>query len=1038
MSSALTRELVFLILQHFNEEGFHSAARMLEQDSGLYFNMNFFEELILNGKWDEAEKYLSGFTKLGDDRYSAKIYFDIRKQKFLETLDKNDRNKALEILIEDLKVFAPENQELYTEMARLLTFNNIREHDSLTGYTDTKTARRQIMDELRKIIEASPLFCNKLEFPGIKCQRLRRLINQALNWQHLQCKYSQPDPVINTLFEDHVCLSLEDYLSTSSNKNPLDSSMPAPVSSANLKSASTVTDSEIFGEPFCFGCSINQDGIEDANVKSGKLCSDEETSAVTHQEDLPKSPLKNAVTDAALPETVARVFTAGSSPTSMDFHPVQQTLLLVGTRTGDIGLWEVSSGNKLVSRSFQVWDLGACSTKFKATLVKDPYVSVNRIAWNPEGSLFGVAYSKHMVQVYSFLGLHEVEQHLEIDAHVGGVNDLAFAAPMDKQLVITCGDDKTVKAWDINTGVIMHNFEGHKSPVYSVFPQTKENIHFIFSISVDGNIKAWLYDDNGARVDYVAPGLGRTSIAYSADNRRLFTCGTSKTGESFLVEWNESEGAINRTFDGLQKNSLAVVKFDIMKNQFLAAGDEHVIKIWDMDQVALFKTVDAEGGLPENPLIRFNKDGLLLAVSANENKFKILASESGLQLLHNSLMCSSNTSSVLSDTSEKNENLTSTKNKKYEYTGEAGLEVFEINNLLQCHTLWLPSSVKSEKISGLAYNNAGNAILALASNAVHLLWKWQVNDLNSSGKATTEVPPQLWQPKNCSGPMTNDLLGDNKEGTLHCFALSKNDSYLLSASGGKVSLFNVLAFKEMLSIMSPPPVTTSIAFLPEDNNIIALGTADSTIIIYHVRTAKVAKVVTELVGHSKRVSSLAFSKDLNMLFSSGADAQIFAWNVKGWEKCGGRFLQIPDREKNPALVDTHIQIHPDQRQLLAVHQTCLAIFEAKTLDCVKKWVRVDPAPISGATFSCDGLMVYACFVDGTVSVFDASNLTLRCRINSIVYVPPIPSFDVHPVNIAAHPEKPNQFALGLTNGGVVVFEPLKTTGKWIESLDGEK
>lgn len=35
------------------------------------------------------------------------------------------------------------------------------------------------------------------------------------------------------------------------------------------------------------------------------------------------------------------------------------------------------------------------------------------------------------------------------------------------------------------------------------------------------------------------------------------------------------------------------MQFDIMKNQFLAAGDEHVIKIWDMDKVDLFSTIDA-------------------------------------------------------------------------------------------------------------------------------------------------------------------------------------------------------------------------------------------------------------------------------------------------------------------------------------------------------------------------------------------------------------------------------------------------------------
>ncbi|KAF5773131.1 putative Topless family protein [Helianthus annuus] len=45
------------------------------------------------------------------------------------------------------------------------------------------------------------------------------------------------------------------------------------------------------------------------------------------------------------------------------------------------------------------------------------------------------------------------------------------------------------------------------------------------------------------------------------------------------------------------------------------------------------------------------------------------------------------------------------------------------------------------KISRLIYTNSGNALLALASNAIHLLWKWQRNEHNSSGKATAGVSP---------------------------------------------------------------------------------------------------------------------------------------------------------------------------------------------------------------------------------------------------------------------------------------------------------
>jgi hypothetical protein len=60
----------------------------LEQESGFYFNMKYFEEEVINGNWDEVERYLGGFTKVDDNRYSMKIFFEIRKQKYLEALDK--------------------------------------------------------------------------------------------------------------------------------------------------------------------------------------------------------------------------------------------------------------------------------------------------------------------------------------------------------------------------------------------------------------------------------------------------------------------------------------------------------------------------------------------------------------------------------------------------------------------------------------------------------------------------------------------------------------------------------------------------------------------------------------------------------------------------------------------------------------------------------------------------------------------------------------------------------------------------------------
>jgi WD40 repeat protein len=121
--------------------------------------------------------------------------------------------------------------------------------------------------------------------------------------------------------------------------------------------------------------------------------------------------------------------------------------------------------------------------------------------------------------------------------------------------------------------------------------------------------------------------------------------------------------------------------------------------------------------------------------------------------------------------------------------------------------------------------------------------------------------------------MTNDISETNVEEAVPCIALSKNDSYVMSASGGKVSLFNMMTFKVMTTFMPPPPAATFLAFHPQDNNIIAIGMEDSSIQIYNVR---VDEVKSKLKGHQKRITGLAFSNALNVLVSSGADAQVLA------------------------------------------------------------------------------------------------------------------------------------------------------------------
>ncbi|CAL5441153.1 unnamed protein product [Camellia sinensis] len=365
----------------------------------------------------------------------------------------------------------------------------------------------------------------------------------------------------------------------------------------------------------------------------------------------------------------------------------------------------------------------------------------------------------------------------------------------------------------------------------------------------------------------------------------------------------------------------------------------------------------------------------------------------------------------------------------------------DIVDSTQLKVLRLPDPLPASKVVHLLYTYSGVALLALASDAIHKLWKWSRTEHNPSGKSSASTMPQLWQP--ATGNLMTNTLSDTKpaEESVACIALSKNDCYIMSASGEKISLYNMIAFKVMKNFMGPPPATTYLAFHPQDNNIIAIGMEDSTILIFNVQTDEIKSM---LKGHQKRITGLAFSQTLNVLVSSGADAQLCVWNIEGWVKMNSRPIQARRGYPSPLVGETKIQFCNDQTHLLVVHESHISVYNIQ-LECLQSvktemtFLQWHPrgflsASISSATYSCDGLLIFAGFRDGAIGVFDAGNFRLRCRLAPSAYTSsPIArrsSGCAFPVVVAAHPSQPNQIALGMSDGAVYVIEPFDAEQNW--------
>jgi exonuclease VII small subunit len=106
-----------------------------ETGSGLYSyskEIKFFRNLIIDGQWEDAENFLQPLKLKKNFNYNAVIY-ELRKQKFLEMVDKNESYVTYVKALKGLEELW--TKEEFNSLWYCLTISQLNDHPNYSNWT---------------------------------------------------------------------------------------------------------------------------------------------------------------------------------------------------------------------------------------------------------------------------------------------------------------------------------------------------------------------------------------------------------------------------------------------------------------------------------------------------------------------------------------------------------------------------------------------------------------------------------------------------------------------------------------------------------------------------------------------------------------------------------------------------------------------------------------------------------------------------------------------------------------------------------------
>jgi WD40 repeat protein len=202
--------------------------------------------------------------------------------------------------------------------------------------------------------------------------------------------------------------------------------------------------------------------------------------------------------------------------------------------------------------------------------------------------------------------INQVKQIRTLTGHQDVINSVVISH--DRQYIISCSSDKTIKIWDLVTGELTYTFTGHKNSINAV--AISHDDRYIVSGSYE-EIKLWNLQSQHLVYNLREHDDWVNTLAISHDDKYI----VSGSYQTILV-WSLQTGKLLRTLNEHQDwvNAVAISHDD---RYIISGSGDRTIKIWDLATGKLLHTFTKQGQ-PINSITISHDDQYIISASKDD------------------------------------------------------------------------------------------------------------------------------------------------------------------------------------------------------------------------------------------------------------------------------------------------------------------------------------------------------------------------------------------------------------------------------------